>query len=209
MALVWDMEIRDLPPANDPKGGSPKSGAFKPRGEDKPEKPPSDQIRHISVQDYISAHSHGAVNGERGWKGFFKSNLFAAVVVFLLGQAVVVGGSLLLTYNRTALLIDWKTSVDLTLKRMDEWGTWHGHTADERQDAEISRLQAKSQQLTDLETTLAQLVSSAAERNNQQDKDISELKAQVSQTINLSQDIKTKLAVVADLLDERTKGSKR
>lgn len=196
--------MRDLPPTKDPKGGSPK-GAPQPQSH----KPKSDQLRHATIGEYLKAHSHpNGDSNERGWHGFIKSNLFVALLIFLLGQAVILGSSYFLNYVRTSKLWEWKVSTDLTLKRMDDWGTTHGHFADERQDAWIAELQGKTKAVSDIQLQISQLVTLQSERNNQQDKEIGNIQSQIAQISPTLAEIKTKLAVVADLLDERTKNKR-
>lgn len=194
------MEVRDLPPAKDPKGG-----ASSPTGTEK--KPKSDQIRAATVGDFIKAHSHG--NGGPPFAGFLKSNLFAALMIWILSQLALFAGTYFLNYARTNQLMEWRIVTDQTLKRMDDWGTVHGHYADERQDAQIIELQSKSKNLTDIETQLGQVLLMQSERNNQQDKDLSALQGQVTLLVPAMESIKAKLNFVADLLDERTKNQKR
>src|SRR5215475_14357749 len=106
-------------------------------------KPSSDQLRHATMQEYLAAQAHppkpnGNGNGN-GLKGFFKSNLFAALVIFVLGQGVIVGGALFTMYWRQSNILEWKGTVDKTLERMDTQGTYHGKNADERQDIELAK----------------------------------------------------------------------
>lgn len=193
------MEVRDLPPRKDPKGGSPAA--------EQPKKPKSDQIRHASIGDYLKAHSHPN-GGPYGWQGFIRSNLFAALLIWILSQVLVFGGACFIVYARTNQLVEWRATVDQTMKRMDEWGTTHGHYADERQDATIIELQAKTRSMTELETNIGQLVAAASERNNQQDRQIAEMQVQLSAIIPVLAEIKAKMTFIAELLDERTKNKK-
>lgn len=200
--LVYDFAIvRDLPPQNDPKGGAAVPGATP----EPTKKPKSDQIRHTSFGDYLSAHAHPNGNG---FRGFFRSNLFAALTVWILSQVVLIGGSVLLTYARTNQLIEWRAGVDTTLKRMDDWGTTHGHYADERQDANIIELQARTKAISDLNSQLTQLMTQNSERNTQQDKELASVQARLSEMAPTLVEIKAKLVFVADLLDERTKNKR-
>lgn len=202
------MEVRDLPPGKDPKGGSPRGSSINLPPTEEPKKPKSDQLRHATARDYFKAHSHAELGSEKGFKGFIKSNLFTALVIWILSQAALLGLSYVANYYRTSELTKWSVSVDQTLKRMDEWGTTHGHYADERQDIAISDAQAKIRALSDLQSQIGQLITSASERNNQQDKQIAEVQAQMSQVVPTLAEIKAKLVFVADLLDERTKNKK-
>jgi len=95
------------------------------------------------MSEYLRAQSHpdkpnGNGNGN-GLKGFFKSNLFAALVIFVLGQGIFVGGSIFAMYWKISTLTEWKGTVDKTLERMDVQGTYHGKSADDRQDIELAR----------------------------------------------------------------------
>lgn len=109
-------------------------------------KTPSDQLRQVSVQEYIAAHSRPG----NGPKGFFHSNLFAALLVWILSQAVIIGGAVMSFWIRTALLMEWKGSVDATLKRMDEQGTVRGKSDEAEEQRDISRLETRVDKLEDV-----------------------------------------------------------
>lgn len=71
--------------------------------------------------------------------GLIHSNLFVALLLWAL-TAIGWGISF---YARTVQIEQWKAETSTTLKRMDEFGTIHGHYADERQDLAIIDLQAR------------------------------------------------------------------
>ena len=102
---------------------------------DKPKKKEtkSDLIAHATIEEYLRAHAKP--NG--GLKSFFHSNLFVALLLWALSQAVIIGGVVISFYFKTGQLSEWKGSIDGIIKRMDEQGTYHGRYADERQDSQI------------------------------------------------------------------------
>ena len=80
--------------------------------------PPQEQdeiARNLSIERYLRAHS--GPNG--GWRGFFKSNLFAALVIWLITQV----GFLVAMYWRVSGLIEWKGGVDKTLEEFRTQGS--------------------------------------------------------------------------------------
>ena len=99
----------------------------------KRERTPSDQLRQATLNQYLQAH----VKPANGVKGFFQSNLFSALVIWVLSQAVIIAGIVITFYVRTSQLAEWKGKLDATLERMDKDGTFHGHYADERQDKQL------------------------------------------------------------------------
>ncbi len=82
----------------------------------------SDIIRAASVQEYLQAQTKPNGNG---WRGFFKSNLFTALILFILSQSVVVTGLAISYYFKTAQLAEWKGQTEAVIKRMDDTGTVH------------------------------------------------------------------------------------
>jgi len=86
--------------------------------------------------------AHSKPNGE-GIKGFFKSNLFAALLIFLLTQAIVIGGSMASFFNRMNSLTEWKGQTDGNLHRMDIEGTVHSHYTDDQQSRDIATIDAR------------------------------------------------------------------
>ncbi len=68
-------------------------------------KTPSDILRAATVQEYVQAQAKP--NGD-GWRGFFKSNLFTALILFLLSQSVIVTGLAISYYFKTTQLAEWK-----------------------------------------------------------------------------------------------------
>ncbi len=74
----------------------------------------SDKIRKTDVSDYIKAHSHP--NGGSWWKGFLKSNLFVALVLWVLAQVSIVVGM----FWRVSSLSEWRGSVDSDIKTIKQ-----------------------------------------------------------------------------------------
>ena len=105
----------------------------------------SDIIAHASIVEYIESHTKP--NG--GLKSFFRSNLFAALLVWILSQGVIVIGVIIAFYFRTSQMSEWKAEASQTIKRMDEWGTIKGHYENERQEAAIIDLQARMKKSED------------------------------------------------------------
>lgn len=106
----------------------------------------SDILAHSTVQEYMASHTKP--NG--GFKGFLHSNLFAALVIWALSQSVLAGSVIVAFVVRTSnlsskinQLSEWKGEKEAVFRRLDEWGTTHGHYADERQDGAIIDLQAR------------------------------------------------------------------
>lgn len=107
----------------------------------------SDQLRHSTVEEYIRAHAKPNGNGI---KGFFHSNLFIALLMWCLSQAVFFGGLMISFYFRTASLYEWQGEAKATLKRMDDQGTVNGHYANQREDESITRLDQRVDKLEDV-----------------------------------------------------------
>ena len=108
---------------------------------------PSDRLRHATVNEFLQAHGR-PTNG--GVKGFFQSNLFSALVIWVLSQAVIIAGIVITFYVRTSQLSEWKGKLDATLERMDKDGTFHGHYADERQDKQLAQHETRLEKLEDV-----------------------------------------------------------
>ena len=106
----------------------------------------SELLRLASLHEYVEAHSKP--NGH-GWKGFFRSNLFASLVIFLLTQTVLITGLAISFYYRTTSLAEWKGETSATLTRMDEQGTHHSQNELEKEKEKIARLEAKVEKLED------------------------------------------------------------
>jgi len=98
------------------------------------------ELRSESASHYLRAHSRPDGNG---WRGFLKSNLFSALVLFFLSQAFLIGGMIVAMYWRLNLFSEWKGNVESTLKRMDDQGTNHSHYADESQDKKLTELETR------------------------------------------------------------------
>ncbi len=111
----------------------------------------SDIIRVATVQEYVQAHSKP--NGD-GWRGFFKSNLFTALVMFLLTQSVIITGLFISNYYKTTQLAEWKGQTDSILRRMDEQGTNHSHYEGEKAGKDIAVLQIRMDKQEDKTTDL-------------------------------------------------------
>lgn len=80
-------------------------------------------LRTTTLQEYLEAHARGGT----GWHAFFRSNLFAALIIFLLSQGIVFGGFLVTYYIRTTALQEWREKVDESIKRMDQEGSTYSH----------------------------------------------------------------------------------
>lgn len=100
---------------------------------------------HAPVPGYLYA----PLKANGGWKGFFHSNLFVALVIWLLSQAVVIGGVFVTNWMRMSQISEWKGTVDATLKRMDESDTVVSHYRDVEQDKAIADLQARMKKSED------------------------------------------------------------
>src|SRR5262249_43263144 len=84
------------------------------------EKPSSDQIRKVTAQEYLKAQSHANGNGIRG---FFKSNLFGALVLLSIGWGTTVVGM----YWRLSAMDEWKGRFEAKVDHMDSQGTNFSH----------------------------------------------------------------------------------
>lgn len=76
-------------------------------------------LRNAPVSEYLQVHSHA--NG--GFKSFLRSNLFTALVIFFLGQAVLVGGAIIGMYWRLSNFTEWKGQVDKTMEVFNKQGS--------------------------------------------------------------------------------------
>lgn len=128
----------------------------------------SDVIAHATVTEYVMSHTKP--NG--GFRGFLHSNLFAALLIWGLSQAVIIAGVVITFYMRTSQLAEWKGQTEGVLKRMDDSGTYHGHYADERQDKQIAVLETKVGRLED-DTKHLEVIESEHRRLT---KDVEELR---------------------------------
>ncbi len=106
----------------------------------------SELLRLASLQEYVEAHAKP--NGH-GWKGFFRSNLFASLVIFLLTQTMLIAGLAISFYYRTTSLSEWKGETTATLLRMDEQGSHHAQNEIEKLREKISRLEVKMDKVED------------------------------------------------------------
>ena len=88
------------------------------------EKPSSDQLRKATVNDYLAAQSRPNGNGI---KGFFKSSLFASLLVFCLTQAVLVGASYISMSTRVSTMEKWAGTMEGTVTQMNASGTRYSH----------------------------------------------------------------------------------
>lgn len=110
----------------------------------KKNKSDSDLIRHASLQEYMRAHAKPNGNG---WKGFFHSNLFTALVLFLLSQSVVVTGLAISYYFKTSQLAEWKGQTEGLIKRMDEQGTMRSQYEDKATTMAATELKVRVEKL--------------------------------------------------------------
>lgn len=99
----------------------------------------SDVIAHTTVEEYL--RSHAKPNG--GLKSFFHSNLFVALLLWILSQGVIFGGFIISFYMKSTQLTEWKGSVDATVKRMDDYGTNFGKFEDKTQDAALAAMEPR------------------------------------------------------------------
>jgi len=103
----------------------------------------SDLIAHTTVEEYL--RSHAKPNG--GLKSFFHSNLFVALLLWILSQAVIFGGFIISFYMKSTQLTEWKGNTDAIVKRMDDSGTIYGKFTDDKEKQDIAVLQDKVSKL--------------------------------------------------------------
>jgi len=108
------------------------------------------------------------------WRGFIHSNLFTSLVIWLLGQGVLVAGFLVSTYYKNSSTWEWRGQVDARMKRMDEQGTIHSHYAIEEADKEISRIDERLKRVEE-DTRNIKVWES---ENRRLTRDVEELKAE-------------------------------
>ncbi len=65
----------------------------------------------------MEAHAKPTPNG---WKGFFHSNLFTALVLFVLSQSLVVTGLAISYYFKTSQLAEWKGQTQALIDAMSK-----------------------------------------------------------------------------------------
>ncbi len=106
----------------------------------------SELLRLASLQEFVVAHSKP--NGQ-GWKGFFHSNLFTALVLFLLSQSVVVTGLAISYYFKTTALAEWKGETEAVIRRMDRDGTVHSQWKWEEATKERAEMKVRLEKLED------------------------------------------------------------
>jgi len=112
-------------------------------GQAKKKETKSDLIAHTTVEEYL--RSHAKPNG--GFKSFFHSNLFVALLLWILSQAVIFGGFIISFYMKSTQLSEWKGNTDATIKRMDDSGTIYGKFTDDKEKQDIAVLQDKVSKL--------------------------------------------------------------
>lgn len=81
---------------------------------------PPDDLRQVPVEDYLRAH---AVPNGHGVKGFIKSPLFAGLTIFILTQAVLVGGVFVTIYWKVNTFTEWKGEVNRDLETFKNQGS--------------------------------------------------------------------------------------
>jgi|SRR5882724_12197906 len=128
----------------------------------------SDLIAHATLQDYM--HAHSKPNG--GFRAFMHSNLFAALMVWVLSQAVIFGGFIISFYMKSTQLTEWKGNIDATIRRMDDLGTIHGKFADESQDKTLAAMEPRLKKVED-DTRHLEVIESEHRRLT---KDVEELR---------------------------------
>lgn len=89
----------------------------------------------IGADRHLSAYSD--------WRGFFKSNLFVALVIWFLGQTGLVAGLIISMWLKTSSLSEWKSKIDATMDRMDKEGTIHSHYDIQQLSHEFDEYKAK------------------------------------------------------------------
>jgi hypothetical protein len=129
----------------------------------------SDIIAQSTVQEFLQAHSKS--NGH-GWKSFIHSNLFAALLIWGLSQAVLSAAFIITFYLKTTQLTEWKGQTDATLKRMDAQGTINSHYANEQQDKQLSAIEVRLKRTED-DTRHIEVIESEHRRLT---KDVEELR---------------------------------
>jgi hypothetical protein len=77
------------------------------------------------------------------WRELVHTNWFVPISLWLLTQAIIFVGFMFSMYQRMGSLTEWRGATDITLKRMDESGTFHGRYRDEQEDKDIADLQAR------------------------------------------------------------------
>jgi hypothetical protein len=97
-----------------------------------------EHLRNVPISKYIEAHAGG-----NGWKTFFRSNLFTALVIFILTQSIIVGGSFVAIYYRVSSIIEWKGQISATVARMDEGGTHASHSQILQAEKDLGALDAR------------------------------------------------------------------
>lgn len=128
----------------------------------------SELLRLTSLHEYVDAHAKPG----NGWKGFFRSNLFASLVIFLLTQTVLITGLAISFYYRTTALAEWKGQTEAQLKRMDETGTIHSHFEVEKANRDISVIESKVEKIEE-QTRHIEVIESEHRRLT---KDVEELR---------------------------------
>lgn len=108
---------------------------------------PSDRLRHATVSEYLQAHTKP--NGS-GWKGFLHSNLFSALLVWSLSQALIAAGVIVTVYMRMGQFSEWKGGAEKTFSRMDAEGTLHSHYSDEQQDKQLAKHEVRLDKLEEV-----------------------------------------------------------
>lgn len=77
-------------------------------------------LRKVSLEEYLRLQARPNGNGV---KGFIKSPLFAALVIFILTQSLLVGGVFISIYWKVNSYSDWKVGVDKTMEVFNKQGS--------------------------------------------------------------------------------------
>lgn len=100
----------------------------------------SEFIRAATVADVIYANAKPTANG---WRGFFHSNLFVALLMWVLSQVGVVAVFVVSYYVKTSSQSERLGAAEATLTRMDEKGTLHAQYQMEAERDRMTRLETR------------------------------------------------------------------
>jgi len=142
---------------------------------DSPQERHERELRTESIGHYL--HAHAKPNGN--WKDFIRSNLFAALLIWILGQSVVAVGTFVAFSTKVTSLTEWKaqnelwkSSVESSLKDINKAGTDFARHRTEEQQHDLDKLDIR---VDKLETATAHL-DVMEDENRRITTDVEELK---------------------------------
>lgn len=71
----------------------------------------------VPIRELVEAHAQKS----GGWKQFIHSNLFTALVMWTLSQALLLGGLIVSFYFKVSSLTEWKGGMSNKVEALEKW----------------------------------------------------------------------------------------